>query len=297
MKGARWRPRWHLGWLLFGICLVLLAALIGDWKDYVDQILNSGFSSGDGYKFGFSAGWDRAPGWLTLLAGWCCFAHGLGAARKPPSEASTRFARLRFRLRWLPVPIVATLGTYVALAYHRAAPLIVTIDVINAPPGITIHGGPIAGRRAWHDSRYGAAVDYLFAAALPARNARPVFYNQPHSEFRFPAGRFSLQNWQPDWERVFVGLEDERQGKSALVSVLVEDADIEHTGTISVTRETLKRCHSIQYGEDGACWILVTPYSFYDRDVHVVFDLAGIELEPYGDAPYFNVELLWGANP
>src|SRR4051812_38504217 len=109
MKGARWRPRWHWGWLLFGICLVLLAGPIGDWKDYLNQLLWLGISSGDGNKFGSSAGLDRAPGWLTLLAGWCCFAHGLGAARKPPSEATTGFARLRFRLRWLPVPAVATL--------------------------------------------------------------------------------------------------------------------------------------------------------------------------------------------
>jgi hypothetical protein len=274
---------------------VLLSGPIGDWKDYLQQLLWSGLSSVSGHKFGPSAGLDRFPGWLVLLAGWGCIAHGLGGARKPPSDA-TGFARMRFQLRWLPLPILATLGTYVALAYHGTAPLLVTIDVINAPPGVTVHGGPIVGNFARRWSRYGATFDYLFGVPLPPFNVRPVFYNQIHSEFRFPAGRMSLQNWQPDLERVFLGLEDERQAKSALVSIRVQH-DIETTGTISVSRASLGRCHSIEYGTDGACWIQVTPHSVDDREIRVVFDLAGVELQPYGDAPYFNVDLLWGPDP
>ena len=68
---------------------------------------------------------------------------------------------MRFRLRWLPVPILGTLGTYVGLAYQLAPPLLVTVDVLNAPPGATVRGGPIVGSLAHHKSRYGATFDYL----------------------------------------------------------------------------------------------------------------------------------------
>jgi len=284
--------RWRLAWLLPGLGLVLLSGPIGDWKDYLQQLVWSGLSSGSGHKFGPSAGLDRFPGWLALLAGWCCIAHGLGGTRKPPSPAPSGGPPRRLWLRWLPVPILGTLGTYLALAYHDAPPLVVTVDVINAPPGVTVHGGPVVGDFARRSSRYGAAIDYLFGFKLPAFNTRPLFYKQPHAEFRFPPGWLSLQNWQPHLQRVFVGLEDEIQGKSALVSIRVK-RDLRRTGTLSVTRESLKRCHSIEYKKDGACWIQVIPHSPDDREVRVVFDLAGIELESYGDGePYFNVDLL-----
>jgi hypothetical protein len=286
---------WHLGWLLVGLYLVLLSGPIGDWKDYLNQLW-SGMSSLSGHKFGPSAGLDRAPGWLVLVAGWCCMAHGLGGARKPPSDTPTGFARTRFRLRWLPVPILATLATYVALAYHGAPPLIVTVEVINAPPGTTVRGGSIVGRRARHESRYGATFDYLFGISLPPTRATALSYNQSHSEFRFPAGQLSLQNWQPDLERVFVHLKDESQLESAFVSVLI-DRDLQHTGTISVTRESLKGCHSVDNEKGGTCLLQAAPPSRDQLGFRVVFDLADIELGPHEDEPFYDVNLLWGPDP
>lgn len=282
---------WPLALLLYGLWLVLLSGPIGDWHDFLHQLW-SGMSSLRGHKFERSAGLDRFPGWLVLVAGWCCIALGLGGARTPPSNLRAGFARMRFRLRWLPVPILGTLGTYVGLAYQHAPPLLVTVDVLNAPPGATVRGGPIVGSRAHHESRYGATFDYLFGVPLPPFNVKPLFHNQPHSEFRFPAGRLSLQNWQPELDRVFVVIEDEIQRKSALVVLRVE-RNHQYMGTVSVNGELLKRCYSIEYKKNDACRRQVIPDSLDERGIRIVLDLAGIELARDGDERYFNVDLVW----
>ncbi len=282
---------WQLAWLLLGLGLVLMSGPIGDWYDYLNQLW-SGRSSLSGHKFDSSLGLDRAPGWLMLLSGWWCIAHGLGGARKPPRDLPAGFARMRFRLRWLPVPILGTVGTYVALAYHQALPLVLTIELENAPPGATVKGGAIVGRYARHWSRYGATFDYLFGFNLP-RDQTVSFSHRPDSEYRFAAGRLSLQNWQPYLKRVFVGIEDAAQDNAAFLLLRV-DPGIRYTAPIHVTHQSLKECQSPDYTKGGACLIQVSPLSLDQREVRVMFDLANIKLEQFDEAPFYRVDLLWG---
>ncbi len=276
---------WQLTWVLFGLGLGLMSGPIGDWYDYLNQLW-SGRSSLSGHKFDSSFGLDRVPGWLTLIAGWWCIAHGLDGAGMLPSDLPTKFARMRFRLRWLPVPIIGTLGTYVALAYHNAPPLVLTIDVENVPPGATVEGRAIVGSFARHESRYGATFDYLFGVNLPPNWLTISFSNQAHSEFRFAGGRLSLQNWQPDLKRMFVGIEDEIQGKAALVLLDVASDD-QHAGTIRVTRQSLEECRAPS--TRGACLTQVAPLSFREREVRIVFDFTDISLELYEDPPIYKL--------
>ena len=283
---------WYLAWLPLGLGLVLLSGPIGDWYDYLHQLW-SGMSPVSGHKFDSSLGLDRIPGWLVLGAGWCCIAHGLGGAREPPRGVTTGFARMRFRLRWLPVPILGTLGTYVGLAYHHVAPLVLTVDVENVPPGATFEGGVIVGRSAWHWSRYGATFDYLFAVNLPPYEVRTSFSNQAHAQFRFAAGWLSLQNWQPDLERVFVGIEDGSQDNAAFLLLRVEHG-LQHADTIHVTHRSLAACQSPERTNAGACLIQVAPLWLDEGEVRVVFDLADVELEPFDEGPFYRVDLLWG---
>jgi hypothetical protein len=191
------------------------------------------------------------------------------------------------------VPILGTLGTYVGLAYHDVSPLVLTVDVENVPSGATLQGGAIVWALPWHWSRYGAAFDYLFGVDLPPFDARTAFSNQLHSQFRFAAGRLSLQNWQPRLDRVFVGIEDESQRKAALVLLRVKPA-FDHAGTIRVTHQLLERCYPPEDTTGGACLIQVAHQSEDEREVRVVFDLARINLEPYKDVPFHNVKYLWG---
>ena len=284
---------WQLAWLLFGLGLVLLSGPIGDWYDYLNQLW-SGSSSLSGHKFGPSLGLDRAPGWLMLLAGWWCIARGLAGGRKPPSDLATGFARMRFRLRWLPVPILGTLATYVVLAYHHASPLVLIIDVENVPPGATIQGGAIVGRYARHRTRYGATFDYLFGVNVPPHRLTVSFSDRPDSEYRFAAGRLSLQNWQPELERVFVGIEDAAQDNAAFLLLRVKPGFQEDTGPIRVTHQSLAECQSPDYTKGGACLIQVSPLSMDEREVRVVFDLANVKLEQFDEAPFYRVDLLWG---
>ena len=290
MDRRHWRR--PLASLLFGLALVLLSGPIGNWYYFLRQFWYGLFISGDHFRT--SAGADRFPGWLALFAGWYYIAHALGGARQPPSHLPAGFARLRFRLHWLPVPILATLGTYVVLAYHSTPPLMLRVDVENAPPGLTVHGGAIVGRSARRESHYRATVDALFGIPLPPIEVKPSFYDQPHSEYRFAAGRLSLQNWQPDLERVFVGIEDEIEGKAAFL-VLRLESNLQHTeGTIRVTRQSLQRCFTSEYPSGGACLIQVIPQPLHaHREIRVVFDLAGIDLEPYKDEPFYSIDRLW----
>jgi hypothetical protein len=286
MKRGHWeRPP---AWLVLGLALVLLSGPIGNWYNFVTQTLETLIVSG--YDFHTSDGADRFPGWLALIAGWCCIAHALGGARKPPSDLPAGFARLRFRLRWLPVPMLATLGSYIVLAYHSTPPLILRIDIENAPPGLTLHGGVIVGRATRHESHYRATIDALFSVPLPPIEVKASFYDELHSEYRFAAGRLSLQNLQPNLERVFVGIEDEIQGKSAFVALVLHPR-FEHTeGTIRVTRESLKQCFTSEYPSGGACRIQEISRPLEDREIRVVFDLAGIGLEPYKDEPFYSID-------
>ncbi len=247
---------WQLAWVLFGLGLVLLSGPIGDWYDYLNQLW-SGSTSLDGHKFESSLGLDRAPGWLTLIAGWWCVARGLGGSRKPPSDLLARFGRIRFRLRWLPVPILGTLGTYVALAYHHASPLVLIIDVENAPPGATVQGGATVGRYARHWSRYGATFDYLFGFNLPP-DQKVSFFDRPASAYRFGPSRLSIQNWQPYVQSVFVGIEDQAQDNAAFLLLRI-DPDIRHTEPIRVTHQSLQECQSPDYTKGGACLIQISP--------------------------------------
>jgi hypothetical protein len=91
---------------------------------------------------------------------------------------------------------------------------------------------------------------------------------------------------------VFVGIEDEVQGNAAFLVLRLEPGR-QHTGTIRVTRQSLKRCSSA-YRDGGACLIQITRPSLDEREVRVVFDLADIELAPYEDAPFYPVDFHLG---
>ncbi|MEO8184046.1 MAG: hypothetical protein ABI895_34940 [Deltaproteobacteria bacterium] len=278
------KPRYasHLAWLLLGLGPVLLSGPIGNWRYSLDRYLWIKVQPWD---------LDQAPGWLALIAGWCCIAHAFGQAREPPSHL-TGFARMRFQLRWLPVPILGTLGAYVALAYHHVSPLVLIIDVENVPAGATLEGGACVRSFEWHESRYGAAFDYLFGVDRPDI-VQTSFSNQTHAEFRFAAGGLSLQNWQPELERVFLGIEDGAQDNAAFLVLRIE-GDLRHSGTIRVTHQSLKECQSPEHTKAGACLIQVTPHSPREREVRVVFDLADVKLEQFDEGPFYRVDLLWG---
>jgi hypothetical protein len=281
MKRGHWeRPP---AWLVLGLALVLLSGPIGNWYNFVTETVESLIVSG--YDFRTSDGADRFPGWLALLAGWCCIAHALGGARKPPSDLPAGFARLRFRLRWLPVPILATLGSYVVLAFHSPPPLLLRVDVQNAPPGLTLHGRAIVTRYARRQSHYRATVDALLGVQPPPFDVKYSF-SEAHSEHRFAAGRLSLLNWQPDLESVFLGVEDETQHKVAFLTLSIERHHQHTESTIRVTRQSLQPCSAFSALSEGACLSQVTSGSRDEREIHVVFDLADIELKPYKEKPF-----------
>jgi hypothetical protein len=275
---------WRLAPLLLGLGLVLISGPIGSWCDFLNRRLWIDLT----YLSVSPWALDRAPGWLSLVVGWGCIARGLGGTRPPPSHLRARFARALFRLRWLPAPVVATLGTYVALARHHVAPLVLTVDVANTPPGSALHSWAIARNITPHENRYGATFDYLFGVTLPPGRVGSGYSHLSHSEFRFAAGQFGIEKWQPDLERVIVGIDDETQHKAALVELEMSPSYpyVHQEGTIRVTRDLLKDCATPTHR--GACLQQVTYQTLDDHEVRVVFDCSDIQLAPYEEPPLYD---------
>jgi hypothetical protein len=95
---------------------------------------------------------------------------------------------------------------------------------------------------------------------------------------------------------VFVGIEDQAQDNAAFL-VLRVVGDLQHTGPIRVTHQSLQECQSPDYSKGGACLIQIAPHVVDEREVRVVFDLAGVELEPFDEGPFYRVDLIWAPKP
>ncbi|MEO8180602.1 MAG: hypothetical protein ABI895_17340 [Deltaproteobacteria bacterium] len=268
--------------LSLGLCLVLLSAPIGDWNDYLGYLVVGGGPTG---KYGYPWGLERAPGWLVLVLGWVCLAFGLRTTETPTSSTADPTAQSRSRWQRFATAVLATLGAYVALASHYVAPLQLTIDVINAPPSTELHVGAAIFRDAWNSSHYRSALDYLFGFTSPTDEPVPIS-RETHTEYRFAAGWISLENWQPSLYRVFVGIKDARRRKAAFVSVR-SDASFPQL-EILVNRRSLQPCDSHPEPSEGNCLYQLAPLTTRQRNVHVIFDLAQVELTPYVGAPFFD---------
>jgi hypothetical protein len=268
-------------WIVVGLGLMLLAAPIGDARDLLSNLLGWWAST---RKYTQPFGFDRALGRLVLILGWYCIARGLGGDGGPSNPAAGSFSRLSFRLRWLPVPLLATMGLYVALVLREADTHLLVINVSNLPPDTKLLVGGNETVTAWNENRYAEAIEYLFGVPRGRAGWLPTF-QQAHAEFRSEPTRLGLQNWHPEWTWLFITSNDEATHQGLVVFLNLRScaggAEI-----IDVGKSSAVPC-SDWYEDSGRCVVQNAYYRQDAEQIRVNVDLAGLQPESYqGDFPF-----------
>jgi hypothetical protein len=262
-------------WILLGLYVMLWAGPVGDANDLLSSfVLGARGPSAKSNAFAF----DRAVGRIVLFLGWCCIARGLGGSRDAANAGGSRSSRLPFRLRWLPVPIVATAGLYVGFAFHEVDAQLLVVDVSSPPLGTEPSIGGYSMLHARHPNPYAETLDYLFGVPAPSAGWLTRLKGT-HAEFVSGPTHLGLQDWRPVWSWLSVTLRNDSTQKGIVVFLYLEPCT-SGPDTITVGKLSAVACDN-WYEQQGRCLVQNAYYRRDAREIRVKINLAGLEPESY----------------
>jgi hypothetical protein len=264
-------------WGLLGLYLMLWAGPVGDAKHLLSHFLLGGSGAGSN-----AFALDLVVGRLVLFLGWCCIAWALGGAPNPATASAGGFSRLALRLRWLPVPMLATTGLYLAVALRKADAQLLVVDVSNAPPGAKLLVGGDETVLSRDDNLYVETIEHLFGVPLPGGGRLPNFA-RAHAEFHSEPTRLGLQNWRPEWTWLFVTSQDEGSHQGLVVFLNLHPCAA-GPDVIDVGGESAVAC--VDWYDHGRCVVQNAHYRRGAQQIRVNVDLTGVQPAGYeGEFP------------
>lgn len=219
---------------------------------------------------------DLVLGWMVLILGWCLIAAALGKYPAAPASAGERVRQAARNLRWLPIPIVATLVFTVAFAYWPRAITVLVVDIANVPRDGELRIGARGELHRTRASVYRRGFDHLLGLPVTSRQEFPVTLvesAQAHSEFPLASPRLSFERWRRAWTSL--GVTVKLPNESIYVAVDLLPCEGCGDAAIEVGERTADRCTGY-VGERIRCYGQTARYPKGAGEVRVVLDLKGL---------------------